>query len=151
MLSHFENKVADFIKTNNLFTPADRVLLAVSGGADSTALMYLMQKLKNRGIISAELLCAHINHQLRGPAADRDEEFVAVQADRLNLPVTTTRLDVSEFAEKNKLSIETAARKLRIDALLHIAKDNKCRCITCLLYTSPSPRDQRGSRMPSSA
>jgi len=107
----------------------DRVLLAVSGGADSTALLYTMCTLKAENILSAELLCAHINHQLRGTEADLDEDFVIAEAAKLKLDVITRRVDVREFARSNKLSIETAARKLRLESLLDIAKANNCDCV----------------------
>ncbi|MBA7643124.1 tRNA(Ile)-lysidine synthase [subsurface metagenome] len=110
MLLEFENKIAGFIKTNRLFESADKVLLAVSGGADSTALMYTMRAMKAEGALSAEMLCAHINHQLRGTEADLDEDFVIAQAGNLNFPITTRRLDVRGFARKNKLSIVLRAR-----------------------------------------
>ncbi len=129
MLLEFEEKVADFIKANRIFDSADRILLAVSGGADSTALLYAMVSLKKEGIVSADVLCAHINHQLRGADAQLDEDFVIAQARGLNLAITTKRLDVRGFAQKNKLSIETAARQLRIETLLNIAKANRCGCV----------------------
>jgi len=128
-LTGFENKVADFIKANALFGSSGRVLLAVSGGADSTALLYAMCALKAENILSVELLCAHINHQLRGAEANKDEDFVIEEAAKLKLAVITRRVDVREFARRNKLSIETAARKLRLDSLLDIAKANNCNCI----------------------
>jgi len=126
MLLEFEKKVADFIKANRLFESADRVLLAVSGGADSTALLYAMLTLKTENILSADAVCAHINHQLRGADSDVDEDFVVALARDLRLPVITRRVDVRGFARKNKLSIETAARQLRIKSLLDIAKANNC-------------------------
>jgi len=126
MLSEFEKKVAAFAKANELFGSAERILLAVSGGADSTALLYVIQQLVDEGVFNAKLLCAHINHQLRGCEADLDEQFVIGQADKLNLPIITKRVDVREFAHRNKLSIETSARKLRIESLLDIAKVNNC-------------------------
>ena len=129
MLSEFENKVADFVKANGLCESADKILLAVSGGADSTALLYAMAALKAEGVLIAELVCAHINHQLRGDEAERDEEFVIAQAGKLNLPVTTKRVDVRSFACENKLSIETAARKLRLESLIEIAKANDCKWV----------------------
>jgi tRNA(Ile)-lysidine synthase len=86
MLLEFEKKVADFIKANSLVDPAERVLLAVSGGADSTALLYAMHTLKIENLLSFDLVCAHINHQLRGADADVDEDFVITQARDLNLP-----------------------------------------------------------------
>jgi len=125
----FEKKIADFIKANELFNSGDRVLLAVSGGADSIALLYTMEALKAEKVLHIELFCAHINHQLRGADADNDESFVIEQAAVLNIPVFTRQVDVRGFARRNKLSIETAARKLRIENLLDIAAANNCNCI----------------------
>jgi tRNA(Ile)-lysidine synthase len=129
MLLEFEQKVGDFIKANELLGSADKVLLAVSGGADSTALLYVMQSLSSENVFGAELLCAHINHQLRGAEADLDEDFAVTQAAELKLDITTKRVDVRGFAGRNKLSIETAARQLRIKNLLEIARTNNCDCI----------------------
>ena len=128
-MNKFENKVAEFIKANNLFAGTEKILLAISGGADSTALLYVMRVLKDNGVIKSELVCAHINHQLRGVEADADERFVIEQAAKLNLPVITKKADVRGFAKKNKLSIETAARKLRIENLQEAARENNCDCI----------------------
>ena len=120
----FEQKAADFIRVNGLLEAAGKLLLAVSGGADSTALMHLKHSLKQKGIFNGDIICAHINHQLRGLSADADENFVVAEAKRLKLPVITRRVNVRQFAKENKLSIETAARKLRIDSLLDIAQAN---------------------------
>jgi tRNA(Ile)-lysidine synthase len=144
MLCGFEKKVGNFIEANGLLGPpppcllpkvetgagaAQRVLLAVSGGADSTALLYTMQALKSEGIVGAELVCAHINHRLRESAADKDEEFVVDQAAKLGLEIRVRRVDVRAFARRNKLSIETAARELRIGSLAEIAKECNCSVI----------------------
>jgi tRNA(Ile)-lysidine synthase len=129
MLLEFEKKVAGFINVNGLFGSADKILLAVSGGADSTALLYAMCAINAENILSGDILCAHINHQLRGAESDGDEAFVITQADKLNLTVITKRLDVRRFARKNKLSIETAARNLRIESLLDIAQANDCKWV----------------------
>jgi tRNA(Ile)-lysidine synthase len=129
MQSELETKVAEFVTAHALFESADRVLLAISGGADSLALMVVMCALKSRGIIDGELICAHVNHQLRGAAANADKDFVLAQAARLNLPVATRRVDVQGFARSQKLSIETAGRKLRIETLLDMARANNCSSI----------------------
>jgi tRNA(Ile)-lysidine synthase len=122
----FEKKIAVFIEANGLFDSEETILLAVSGGADSVALLYTMCALKAEEVLSVELFCAHINHQLRAAEADTDERFVVVQTTDLNLPIATKRVDVRSFAYQNKLSIETAARQLRIESLLDIAKANNC-------------------------
>ncbi len=129
MLSEFEKKVAEFAQVNRLFDTADKILLAVSGGADSMAMMYTMCALKRADVLSGELFCVHINHQLRQGESDLDEDCVVTQATKLNLPITTRRVDVRGFARANKLSIETAARQLRIESLLDIAGHNNCGCI----------------------
>jgi len=129
MLPEFEKKVADFVRANDLAGSAKRLLLAVSGGADSTALLHVMHALRAEKVFTAELLCAHMNHQLRAGDADLDQEFVLAQAAKLKLPVTTRRLDVRGHSRRNKLSIETAARELRIRALSDIAKTCNCEAI----------------------
>ena len=129
MLSEFEKKVADFIKANELFGSADKVLLAVSGGADSTALLNAISSLSSKNILRPEVLCAHINHQLRAARADSDEDFVIAQAARLKLAINTKQVDVRKFAAGEKLSIETAARQLRIKNLIEIAQASNCTAI----------------------
>jgi tRNA(Ile)-lysidine synthase len=129
MTTEFEKKLADFINKKNLFGPSDKVILAVSGGADSTALLHSLSNLKKSRILSAQFICAHINHQLRSCESDEDEQFVAGQAGILEIPVFIRKIHVRTFAQQNKLSIETAARKLRLDALMDIAAENHCSII----------------------
>jgi len=129
MLHNLEKKTADWIAANHLFDGSETVLLAVSGGADSTAMLHALATLKARGRVNARLLCAHINHQLRGSRSDADEAFVRQQARRVNLPVEIRQINVRRFASRHKLSVETAARQLRIDSLIDIASRHDCRCI----------------------
>jgi tRNA(Ile)-lysidine synthase len=129
MLCDFEKKIADYAKANGLVGPEQRLLLAVSGGVDSTALLNVMHALKAAGSWNCELLCAHLNHQLRGNDADLDEAFVADQAAKLNLSLIVKRLHVREYRRREKLSIETAARQLRMSALTRIAQEKDCHAI----------------------
>lgn len=121
-----ERKVADFIQSRGLFAPDGRILLAISGGADSVALLYVMHRLGREGIVAADLLCVHLNHGLRGAAGDGDEAFVIREAEELGLPVVVRSLDVNDHARENRLSTETAARQLRLANLGEIARQEGC-------------------------
>jgi len=126
MSDSLEQNVAGFIRLHGLFAGAGRILLAVSGGADSTALLYILHSLREDGDIGSELVCAHVNHRLRGSAGDGDERFVVEQATRLGLPVVARAVDVRAHATAHRLSIETAARRLRLQVLAEIA--GTCGC-----------------------
>jgi tRNA(Ile)-lysidine synthase len=119
-----EKKVEKFIRQKNLIPPDGKILLAVSGGADSVALLCILEKL-----FHDRLHIAHINHQLRGCDSLNDEYFVQQLAAKYQLPVTTKLLDVNTFAKTQKLSIETAARQLRRQALIKIADKYNCTAI----------------------
>jgi len=129
MLNEFEDEVLSFARAEQLFGDEDRLLLAVSGGPDSTALMNAFWSLRAEGCIKTVLLCAHLNHRLRGTESEADEEFVVSEANGLGIGIVTRRLDVNRYASAHKLSIETAARKWRIEKLSEIAKQNGCTCI----------------------
>jgi tRNA(Ile)-lysidine synthase len=123
MLKTFEQKTADFIAAEQLVPADGKILLAISGGADSTALLHVLTSLR------LDICCAHINHQLRGGEAQRDEDFVIEQCQKLKVPVIAKKIDVRDYANKSKLSIETAARNLRIRNLVDIAKSQNCSAI----------------------
>lgn len=115
-----EDKVFEFIRLHGIFAGNGGILIAVSGGADSIALLHVLATLRT------DLVCAHVNHQLRGQAADEDERFVVEQATLLNLPVVARTVDVRSHAKAHKLSVETAARQLRLAALAEIAREHGC-------------------------
>jgi tRNA(Ile)-lysidine synthase len=123
-LTELERKIADFIMAEHLLMTGEKALLAVSGGADSSALLNVMSSL-----FPARISCAHINHQLRGVESDRDQDFVVEQCRKLDIPITIKEIDVRKYAQTKKLSIETAARYLRMDSLFEIAKSQNCACV----------------------
>jgi len=129
MLSQFEKKVAAFITPSPLIDSSESVLLAVSAGADSVAMMFAMLRLTQAGKIGARLVVGHVNHKLRQRDADQDEEFVVRLGKKLGIKVVVRSVDVNNYATESKLSIETAARKLRIGALIDIAKENACKSV----------------------
>ncbi|MGB8226187.1 MAG: tRNA lysidine(34) synthetase TilS [Sedimentisphaerales bacterium] len=129
MAAVIERKIEDFIRQNNLLPNRSKTLLAISGGADSVALFKILVNLKLSGRIKNDFHIAHINHQLRGEKSLEDEEFVKTLAKQHNLPVTVERVNVKKYAKENKLSIETAARFLRLEKLTATAKKNNCSCV----------------------
>ena len=122
MLTEFEKKVASYVRERGLFDAAKKALFAFSGGADSTALLYVLNALKKGGELEVEMICGHINHGLRGAESDGDEAFVIEEAGKVGVPIVVNGVDVRGEAKRRKLSIETAARQLRMEQLLDVAK-----------------------------
>ena len=104
-------QIRQTIRRERLLPPGARVLVALSGGADSVALTHILRELSEHGGFTVIAL-AHFNHQLR-PTADRDEAFCRTFADRLGLEFQVERADVGEYARSQRLSVEDAARRLR--------------------------------------
>jgi len=103
--------VLAYIRRHCLLAPGDRVGVAVSGGADSVALLRLLLELRRElGIV---LSAVHFNHKLRGADSEEDERFVANLAQKCNLEFHCSGGDVAQFAAEEQLSLEAAARKLR--------------------------------------
>jgi tRNA(Ile)-lysidine synthase len=97
------------------FRPGDRVCCAVSGGADSTALLLLLHAANGlpRNALGVGLSAVHVNHGLRGDEAAGDERFVEVLCSRLGVPLVTHAVDTAAQAAAEGETIEEAARNLR--------------------------------------
>jgi tRNA(Ile)-lysidine synthase len=106
-----------------LFRAGDRVGVAVSGGADSVALLRLFLGLQSKlGIV---VCVVHVNHLLRGRAADADERFVAELAKRHGLEFFVERVNVAARAKREKLNVEDAARRARHEFFASLVKQGK--------------------------
>lgn len=92
------------------------VTVALSGGADSVALLYAMLELSD-----IEVKAAHLNHCLRGAESDADEQFCKELCGRLGIPITTERIDIKSVAEQTGESIELCARNQRYAFLKRVA------------------------------
>jgi len=115
--------VLDYIRRQGLLHAGDRVGVAVSGGADSVALVRLMLELRPElGIV---LSVVHFNHKLRGVEAEADERFVAQLAQRYKLELHASGGDVAAHARSQHLSTEAAARQLRYRYFRRLFEDQK--------------------------
>jgi tRNA(Ile)-lysidine synthase len=102
-----------------LLEKGDRVLVALSGGPDSVALLHGLLNLKPE--FHLELYVAHLNHKLRGVESDEDEKFAKKLASDLKLKFFSKKVDVRREAKKRKLSIEETAREVRYRYLERLA------------------------------
>lgn len=110
-----------------LLAPGDRVIVGVSGGADSLALLHVLRSLSDE--FDWYLHVAHLNHQLRGPESEEDAEFVTALAREWKLPATIEARDLAAFARGERLSIEELARRARYAFLADVARQQNASAI----------------------
>ena len=111
------NKIADFIAKHQLLSRSGLHLIALSGGADSVALLRILRDL------GYHIEAAHCNFHLRGAESDRDEQFVKQICDSLNIPLHLIHFDTAEYATLHQVSIEMAARELRYGYFRQLCQD----------------------------
>lgn len=111
------NKVSDFIAKHQLLSHDDLHLVALSGGADSVALLLILQQLGYR------IEAVHCNFHLRGEESDRDEEFVKSLCERQKTPIHLIHFDTKEYASLHQVSVEMAARELRYGYFRQLCQD----------------------------
>ena len=112
------NKVLRFILEQGLFIQGETVVVACSGGADSTALLDILANLQG---FPLKLVAAHLNHMLRGEESDGDERSVRVAARRYGIHVEISRIDVAALGQQRRLSLEEAGREARYGFFREIA------------------------------
>ena len=121
MVKTIEQKVLKLIDENHLIEKNDKVLLALSGGADSILLFHFLLKFKRR--LGISFIGFHLNHKIRGKAAKEDEIFCRNLCEKHNVEIFVVTKDVKGYAKKNKLSVEEAGRTLRYKELERIADE----------------------------
>ncbi len=127
---HLLDEVRRFLKERNL--TGCRISAAVSGGADSVCLLHALVSLREE--YSLDLRAIHIQHNLRGAESERDEQFCRDVCQSLGVELKVVSCDVRDYAEKHRISVETAARECRYAAFAehcegfvataHTASDN---------------------------
>ena len=117
-------RILGSLKKQEMLRPGDRVGVAVSGGADSVALLLLLLELREKlGIV---LSVVHFNHKLRGKASDADEKFVAKLAAKQGLEFHAASVYVAKKAKSERANLEDAARRARYDYFRSLAESGTC-------------------------
>ena len=107
MANSFLDKIRNYISSNGLLEDGTKVIVGVSGGADSTALLLILLRLGYR------VHAVHCNFHLRGSESDRDQQFVTELCNRLGVELEICQYNTQQYASDHGISIEMAARELR--------------------------------------
>lgn len=119
----FKQKVRRYIEEKELVGISDKVLVALSGGADSVALLRVLVEL------GYKCICAHCNFHLRGDESVRDEKFVTELCHSLSVPLEKVHFDTMGYASSHGVSIEMAARELRYGWFEQVRQKHGASCI----------------------
>lgn len=116
-MQKFIHRIEDFISRNHLLEKDGKYLVALSGGADSVTLLWVLHEL------GYQIEACHCNFQLRGAESDRDEQFCVQLCEQLGIPLHRIHFDTRLYAEVHKESIELAARNLRYRYFAQLKED----------------------------
>lgn len=114
--------VEQTVNEYQMIKSGEEIVAGVSGGADSVCLLFLLSELREK--ISFSLKAVHINHMIRGEAADQDEEFVKSLCKRLQIPLIARSVNVPLLAKERKMSEEEAGREARYKVFFEAAGEN---------------------------
>lgn len=118
-----KEKVRKYIQTNQLFSQKGLILVGVSGGADSVALLLILKEL------GYQIQALHCNFHLRQEESDRDEKFVVKLCRENGIPLLTKHFDTMEYVKAKSISVEMAARELRYGWFYDMLSANNAQCI----------------------
>lgn len=108
-----QKKVIAAIRQYGMIKKGDKIIVALSGGADSVTLLHCLNEIKE--IIGFELFACHVNHNLRGKDSDEDQAYAESLCGKMNIPIRVFSIDVLGTAQKHQ-SVEERARALRYEA-----------------------------------
>ncbi len=109
---------------NNMIAKGDKIVLGVSGGADSVCLFHVL--LQVAPVFDLSLFVVHVNHGIRGEEAEEDEAFVKKLCENAKVPFWTVKAHIPAMAKEEGLTEEEAGRKVRYEAFYKCLEENKC-------------------------
>jgi len=119
-----KNRIREFCRQKELFAPGDRVLLGLSGGADSVCLFLVLQLLAEEWNLS--VFPVHVNHNLRGEEALRDQRFCEELCRKYGMELTVISVPVAELAKEHGWTLEEAGRNARYRAFTKLQETWQC-------------------------
>lgn len=122
-MKKIEDKILSVIDKHRMLSCGDTVVVAVSGGADSMCLLHFFNKISS--LMQLNIICAHVNHSIRGAEADSDEEFVRSFCNKHNIKSVFAHYDVPKLAKENCESEEQCGRRLRYEFFSSVAENAK--------------------------
>lgn len=121
IINSFVDRVRRFASVHELFVYGGKYIVALSGGADSVSLLFVLKHLEHELGIDVE--AAHCNFHLRGAESVRDEEFCKQLCERISVPLHLIHFDTQAYADLHRVSIEMAARDLRYGYFENLRRD----------------------------
>src|SRR5699024_7140321 len=106
-----QQKIVRYMQEKQILKKGSTILIGVSGGPDSVALLHFYHQLKEEWDL--HILALTVDHQLRGEASEADVLFVESLCRKWEIPFQSTKVDVNQYKKENKVGTQVAARKLR--------------------------------------
>lgn len=125
MVDNLKLLVKAAIEDYSMINPKEKIFIALSGGADSVAMLLCLVELNKDLGMNLDISAIHINHNLRGDESNRDENFCKSLCLDMGVVFECERVDVKSYCKREGLTIEEGARKLRYQAFLKIAGEGK--------------------------
>ncbi len=115
------NRILEYVQDNSMITNKDTVIVGLSGGADSVCLLLVLKEISNR--IDFNIQCVHVNHNIRGEEALRDQQFCVDLCREMNIPLKIYSVKIMDIAKTEHLSVEEAGRKYRYECFRKEAEE----------------------------
>ena len=122
------NKVLETIRRHRLLEEGDSVMVALSGGPDSVALLLALKEIEEA--LSLQVSAAHVNHLLRGEESDEDERFVRRLCREAAVPLEVQRIDTRQEVQASGENLQSSARRLRYGFLFQLARSHNRKVAT---------------------
>ena len=126
MGSTLEN-IFGYIEEYNMINPTDKIVVGLSGGADSVCLITALCEYQKRfygGV--GNLFAVHVHHMIRGSEADEDEQFAAELCKKLGVSYISFKKDIKQYAKEQNMSLEEAGRTFRYECFENVCREKKC-------------------------